>query len=52
VEAVAIAESARAIRTGKVLSVAASERDLATRTNATRLRADLAARSDAANAAA
>jgi len=52
VESVAMAEHARAVRIGKVLSVAASERDVATRANAVRLRADLDARSDAAHTAA
>lgn len=51
VESVAMAESARAVRIGKVLAVAATERDVATRTNAARLRADIAARSHTAHAA-
>jgi len=44
VEAVAVAESARGVRMGKVLAVVASERDASTRANAARLRVDLDAR--------
>lgn len=43
VGAVAAASAAREVRIGKVLSVASSERDLATRTNAARLREELEA---------
>ncbi len=52
VEAVAGAVAAREVRIGKVLAVAASERDVATRANAARLRADLESHSGARRAAA
>lgn len=51
-DAVAAAESAREVRVGKVLSVAATERDVATRTNAARMREELKGRSGARQAAA
>ena len=52
VQAAFAAEDSREVRIGKVLTVAARERDLATRTNGARLRAELEARSDAGQPAA
>ena len=52
VQAVFAAEDSREVRAGNVLAVAARERDVATRTNAAQLRAELAARFAAAQAAA
>lgn len=52
VQAAFAAEDSREVRVDNVLTVAARERDVATRTNGARLRAELEARSDAGQPAA